>query len=382
MAEEAVVEREPTGSEDRSADIEAAIDQLADTDAPARPDAPEADAPARDTGAAAEGRDALGRFAPKRTSAPDSTTAAPALDAPAPTTTAVDPAAPAPDAAAPVRHAKPPQSWNPQEAAHWDKTPAEVREAVMRREVEVNRALQDSASARNGLQQLQSTIAPYIPNVNAANGGDVVGAIRTFFDYDNRMRHGTQIEKAKAVSALIRGYGIDIGTLDSELAGQQHDPQQVNQSAIQEALARELAPMREYMNRQQQMEQQQYQQTITQIDQGVAAFAADPKNVHYDTVRDSMADLLELAGKRGHALTMAQAYEQACLLNPATRSSVLAQQAAVANPNQAAQRAKAAAVGVKNAPRAGAPAVTTAPEKRHRVDDVRAAFDAHTGATE
>lgn len=382
MAEEEVIEREPTASEDRSEDIGAALDQHLAEDAPARPDAPEADAPARDTGAAAEGRDALGRFAPKRTSAPDSTTAAPAPDAPAPAATAVDPAAPAPDATAPVRHAKAPQSWNAQEAAHWDKTPAEVREAVMRREVEVNRALQESASARNGLQQLQTTIAPYIPNVNAANGGDVIGSIKTFFDYDNRMRHGTQIEKAKAVTALIKGYGIDIGTLDTELAGAQHDPQQVNQGAYQQELARQLAPMREFMSAQQQREQAAQQYAITQIDQGVTAFASDPKNAHYAAVREDMADLLELATNRGRTLTLQQAYDQACLLNPAIRSMVDAARAAAANPAQAAQRARAAAVGVKNAPRAGAPAATTAPDKRGRADDVRAAFDAHMGATE
>jgi hypothetical protein len=258
-----------------------------------------------------------------------------------------------------------------------------VREAVMRREVDINRTMQESAQARQGLTQLQQTIAPYMQNINAANGGDVVGSIRTFFDYDNRLRHGTQIEKAKAVTALIKGYGIDIGTLDNELAGAAHDPREVNQSAMQEALARELAPMREYMAQQARAEQERQSSMTREVDTGITQFAADPAHKHYENVRGTMADLIEIATAQGRRITLNEAYESACWQNPQIRSMLLAEQAQAsgASSSTAAQRARSAAVGVKNAPRAGAPIVTPSPHARRddRSNDIRAAFASAAG---
>jgi hypothetical protein len=230
---------------------------------------------------------------------------------------------------------------------------------------------------------LQQAISPYIPNIQAANGGDVVGSIRTFFDYDNRLRHGTQIEKAKAVTALIKGYGIDIGTLDNELAGAQHDPQQVNQNAVQQQVQAQLAPMREYMARQQQVEEQQRQAMAQQVDQGIQSFATDPAHKHYEAVREDMADALEMASARGRAMTLQQAYETACWQNPQIRSILLAEQSAGAarTGNGAAQRARSAAVSVRPSAPAGSPA-SKGEGQRSRMDDLAAAVDALSGATE
>lgn len=317
------------------------------------------------------GRDAAGRFTPK-TAAPSE---APAVSG------AAQPAAPAPKPEAVTRFPHAPASWAPQESAHWDKTPAEVREAIMRRESEVQRTMQEAANARNGLAALQQTIQPYVPNINAANGGDVIGAIKTFFDYDNRLRHGSQIEKAKAISGLIRGYGIDIATLDNELAGAQHAPEQQQQQALQEALQRELKPFRDYMARQESQAQEGRQLMAREVSEGISEFAADPKHKHFETVRGDMADLLEIASSQNRILSLDDAYDRACWQNGQVRTILLAEQASAVgrSQHQAAQRAHAAAVGVRNAPRAGAPAQTVPQEKRTRSDDIAAAFAHHAG---
>lgn len=112
--------------DDSRAAVEAAFDlhEKTPTDAPvtAAPDAPAPDAPAPDAGTS--GRDALGRFAPKKT---DDTPAQPVAEAAPATQRAPDAAAVASAAAEAARHAKAPASWKPEESAHWDKTPAEVR---------------------------------------------------------------------------------------------------------------------------------------------------------------------------------------------------------------------------------------------------------------
>lgn len=361
-------------------DVAAAFDKheaaAVETAAPQQPPAVE---PKPGDESATSGRDATGRFTPKRVTGPPPTPESIAAAAPE-NVAAATPAAPG-DPAPVTRHAKAPASWKPEESAHWDKTPGEVRDAVMRREVEVNRALQDTAQARHGLAALQDTVAPYIQNINAANGGDVVGAIKTFFDYDNRLRHGTQIEKARAVTALIRGYGIDIGTLDSELAGAPHDPNRVNQDAVQQAVQAQLAPMREYMERQRQQESYQQQEVARQVDAGVTTFSEAPEHKHYDSVRHDMADILDAATARGQQMTLNEAYERACWQSPKIRSMLITEQASAGaqTQTQAAQRARSAAVGVRNAPRAGAPTSAIPADKRTRADDIAAAFAAHAG---
>lgn len=362
----------------REQDIAAAFDKVAD----ATPDtganservsAPvEAQAPAPALAPATEGRDALGRFSPKSgVKGPTDADTKPATPPPP-----LDPAGTPTPAAAAEKHPRAPASWAPAEAAHWAKATPEVREAIMRREVEVNRALQDSVQARRGLDSMQRMIQPYIGNINAA-GGDALGAIKSFFDYDNRLRHGSQIEKARAVTMLIKNYGVDIGALDSELAGAPQAPGAVHQDAISAALSRELAPMREYLANQQRAEQQRAGQVQASIGSAIDSFASDPANGHFDAVRMDMADLLDIAAKHGRDLTLKEAYDQACWQNPQVRGILLQQQAAstAQTHNQAAQRARNAAVGVRSTPKIAAPASEA---NRSRFDDVAAAFDKHS----
>ena len=180
-AEEGITNEEST----REDDVAAAFDKH-ETDAPdveAQSSAPDTEGkpieaagdtpqvPDANPETSTNGRDAAGRFAPK-------SGAAPAVDT-APTTPGAD-----------DRLAKAPVSLKPEEAAHWKNTPKEIREAVLRREAETSRALQDSAEARRGITTMQEAISPYIPNLRAA-GTDPVTAIKTFFNYDNTLRHGT-----------------------------------------------------------------------------------------------------------------------------------------------------------------------------------------------
>jgi len=328
-----------------------------------------------------EGRDALGRFAPKRSDTAPATVQ-PELDfegkAPA-QEPALKPEGeqPAPTA---TQFAQPPASWKPEERAHWDKLPQEARATVMRREIEINRAMQESVQARRGVDAMREVIAPFMSNIQAANGGDVVGAMKTFFDYDNRLRHGTQIEKARAVTALIKGYGVDINALDTELAGAQHSPQMQQQTELQAALQRELAPFRSYLSQQQQAQAAAQQQAVAQVEQGLSQFAAT--HPHYEAVRNTMADMIDIAAARGQQVTVAEAYEAACWQSPQIRTMMLKEQANPAAKTQAAQRAKAAAVGVRTAPRAGGGASSEAkgaPGRDNRSEDIRAAIDAMEG---
>lgn len=334
-----------------------------DTAAPAT----EGDPSSAEKDAAADGtrsRDATGRFAP-RSGAKTPVDAAPA----APTTE---------QATAPTvdRLAKAPASWKAEEHAHWTAMPAAAREAVMRREVETNRALQESAEARKGLHTLQETISPYLNNIRAANT-DPVTAIKTFFGYDNTLRHGTNLEKAQAITGLIKAYNVDIEALDSTLAGVAPAPEHAQQNAIQQALQRELAPMREFLASQQRAQAAASEQTRTTVATDLQRFASE--NPHYQAVRMDMADLLDLAAARGKQITLKEAYEAACWQSPQIRSILMVEQSRSAGEtrNTAAQRARNAAVSVRTTPVTAAGSASA--KGRSRVDDIAAAFDAQAG---
>jgi hypothetical protein len=175
---------------------------------------------------------------------------------------------------------------------------------------------------------------------------------------------------------LIRGYGVDIAALDGELAGDAPAPEHAQQSAVQALLKKELAPLHALLAHQQQQEQFRAQQESAQIDQTIEEFAVDPKNTHFDAVADTMADLLEVAERRGGKMTLQQAYDSACWQTPEIRSILIreSQAQAAGAGTQAAQRAKAAAVSVRSGPRATLQ-TEAGSANRSRMDDIAEAFD-------
>ena len=329
-----------------------------------------------------DGRDAVGRFAPKRN---ETETEAPA-DKPVVTEMVTTETGDKPTTeAAPERLPNAPQSWKPEEREHWKQMPVAAREAVARREAEIVRGLSEASEAKRGIEAIRGVIAPYMANIQAANGGDVVGSMKAFFDYDNRLRHGNQIEKAQAVTALIKSYGVDINALDSELAGAPHDPRTQQQTELQAALQRELAPMQQHLQqlqaRDQERTQYSQQQFTTKVASAIDQFAAQPENKHFHTVASDMADILDFVSGRGQNMSLKEAYETACWQNPKVRSMMIAEQQnqTIGERTQTAHRARQAAVGVTGSPRVGALPVVAGGGKDDRLGDIRAAFDAQAG---
>jgi len=323
---------------------------------------------------AARARDEKGRFQPKIGEQPG----APA----APAAAAGEQPAAAAGEQPPKGTPYAPASWSPAEREAWETVPPAAKEAIARRELEINRALQETTTSRRALESLQGVVSPYLQNIRAANGGDVVGAMKQFFEYDNRLRHGTQLEKAQAITALIKGYGVDIQALDNSLAGAAPNPQHAQQSAaaaqqaaVQRLLQQELAPFRQMM-------QAQQQATAGRINQTIEQFATDPKNKHFAVVQGPMADLLELAERQNRQMSLQDAYDAACWQNPEIRTILLKEVASqsAGTGTQAAQRARAVAVGIKSGPRATLPGAG-GNANNSRLDDLAAAFDKHANAT-
>ena len=265
-----------------------------------------------------------------------------------------------------------PASWRPEIREHWGQLPEPVRAEIARREVEVQRTLQESAEARKTVDAVMKTIAPYEAFIKAENSNPLQ-AIDNLMSTAARLRTGTAPELAQMVAGIVNQFGVGrfgngfIEALDQALAGQtpQVDPQQ---AAIEQVLNQRLAPVQQMLTQFQQAQLVQQQQVQERAVNEVADFLS--KAEFGEDVREDMADLLETAQRRGQTLSLADAYKKACLMNDNVRA-VISQRVkaqSAQQQTQAAQKARSAAVQVSGAAPVGA--------MRQEPTDVRSAIEA------
>lgn len=272
---------------------------------------------------------------------------------------------------------KAPASWRPDVRNHWQQLPELVRAEVARREAEVQRTLQETAEARKYVDQVQRTFAPYEAYIRAENANPLQ-VIDNLMSTAVRLRTGTGPELASLMANMVKQFGTGrfggefIHMLDSALAGVA--PQQDNSNLqIQQVIQQQLAPVQQFMTQIQQAQVAAQQRVAQQATSEVEQFIA--KSEFGNDVREEMADLMELAAKRGRELSLQDAYDQACQLNPSVRTAIAGRQrmSAAQGQNNAVQKARAAAVSVPSTgPSIGAPT--------QQPDSIRSAIEASIAA--
>lgn len=258
-----------------------------------------------------------------------------------------DPAA----AAAPQLRA--PVSWKPGAREHWAKLPLDVQQEVARREVEINRTVQESAKAREALSHVQGVLGPYGQNI-AASGRDALQAMEQLFKADNTLRHGSTNDKATLVANIVKSFGIDIAALDAILAGQQapEDPNQALAERLRREMQQQLQPVMQHFNRMQGARQQALQRINTDAGTEVESFSTDGQHEFFDDVRADMADIIDLYTARGASISLQDAYDRAIRINPQV-SEIFTKRAEAERVNAAAaaaQRARRTAASISGSP--------------------------------
>lgn len=270
-----------------------------------------------------------------------------------------------------------PASWRPEVREHWAQLPETVRAEVARREVEVQRTLQETASARQYADAIQRAFQPYEAYIKA-EGANPLQVIDNLMGTAVRLRTATGPELAGLMAQMVNQYGTGrfgpqfIEQLDSALAGNapKSDPQQAQ---LQQVIQQQLAPVQQFMQQFQQAQAAQQAQVAQQAASEVEQFLS---SVEFgQDVRNEMADLMEVASRRGQQLTMQDAYRQACLMNTQVRAAIQARQKTRQAQTQtgAAQRARAAAVSVPSSGPSMAP--------RQEPNDIRSAIEAAIAMT-
>ena len=345
------------------ATLESAYDEATDESAETERSEPVLPTPVPDDGEPAtppeegadrgDGRDARGKFAPRKAVGDEQA----ADERPRPDAQTVTPQPPELPAHDP--YARAPQSWRPGAREAWGSLPAPIREEVYRRERESQRVMSESAQARQvagHIAQLQQTYAPAL----SAEGVDALTASSNLMNLASRLRFGTPIEKATLAATIIRNYGVDIAQLDQVLANgpapQMQQPQMLQDPRVDQLLSQ--------LN---QMRSERQQHLVSTATREIETFGGDKE--FFEDVRETMADLMEVAAKRGVDMALDEAYEQACLMTPEIYK-VLAARAAAASAGtqkQSTQRSKHAASSVR-----GTPSGTSTPQ----ATDLRGAIEA------
>src|SRR5262245_34106512 len=269
-------------------DIARAFDQVEAREVP--PSAPATQPDKGSTSASPPGqspderpRDSSGRFVakeeppqpPDKAAAPPPK-AAPPLAAPAPKT---QPAPPQQAGEAQPSQLRAPASWKPAVREHWGKLPPEVQAEVVRLDREVQKTMKDTAGARQALEAVQQVLAPFSANIQAA-GNDALRSMRELFQADHMLRHGSVAEKASLIANIVRNYGVDIGALDSALAGQApaNDPNSQLMQQLRQEFAAQLQPLQGFVNQIQGRQQQAYGQIEQDAGSAVETFGQDEKH--------------------------------------------------------------------------------------------------------
>jgi len=279
---------------------------------------------------------------------------------------------PGTDAAAP-QAIPAPASLSPLAREHWAAVPDPVKHEFARREVEMQRFVNETAQQRQVGDAFMRSVQPYMPAIQA-EGVDPLTAVTNLLQIGTRLRMGTPIEKAQTVAQIVKAYGVDVQALDDSLVGVVPQQGAPDQNYIQQAVQQALAPL---MQAAQQRHQAAVQEVETATRSELAQFASDPKNEFFNDLRGMMADMIEVAERQGHKLSLQEAYQRSAMLHPEVSRVMLARQQGVnaQRLTEAARTAKASAVSVRGSAPVGNP---SSPEPSSIRESIEAAIESYS----
>jgi hypothetical protein len=238
----------------------------------------------------------------------------------------------------PIKSAyKAPLDWGPKLKQEFGKLPESVQKVIHDRELSVNNVLRQTAQERRTAQEFNTIVSEFRGLMAAEGIQEPLQGIRGLLATTAQMAMGNQDMKAAKIAQLVRHYGVDIEKLDAALVGEQ--PQQQQPQPIAD-------PRLDYVfNRMQQAEENAQLNMVQKADSTIHEFGADAKNEFFEDVRASMADFLDVAAKHGQEMSLREAYDRACAINPEISQIIAernAQHRGQTSAEHAAQKANAA----------------------------------------
>ena len=252
---------------------------------------------------------------------------------------------------------RPPASWKKDYHEVWQTADDRMKEYAWQREEQMKAGVQPLMEKARMADQFQEVLNPYMETIRGL-GIEPTQAVKALMEADHALRYSDPQQKQQLFMRLAQQYGVNLG---GELQQQPFDP---NISALQQELNKVRG---EVMSWKEQQEQLQNQSLMSEIN----SFALQAE--HFEEARPTMIALLN----SGVASTLEEAYEKAIRLDDnlyqqvqqSQQAKIETQQKVAAN--QAAKKARAAAVSVRSA----APGATTATKAQDRRSMLAEQFD-------
>lgn len=238
----------------------------------------------------------------------------------------------------------PPEAFSKEAKAEWAKTPPNVQAAVIKREQDVAKGVEQ---LKQSYAPIENAIRPHLARLQQV-GKTPAEAIERLFAWMGAL----ETAPAQAFPALAQSFGIDIrafGAQPQQQAGQQQQqeqtrpefeglPQQTQQyikgleqyiSQFQNSTTGEVASLKQELQR----------QVMAKTTDNLMLWAKDKP--HFEEVRTMMAHLLhsgQVPPLPGNQADLDKAYDMALYALPEVRQKVLADQAAKADAERKAKQ--------------------------------------------
>lgn len=209
---------------------------------------------------------------------------------------------------------KAPIDWGPKDRESWSKIPRHLQEKVMSREKELNTLMQSTVEARKTHEAFNQLSTKYGAALSGVAGSNPIEVAGNLFNTVANLRMGSPIQKAQIIADMISDFGVDINTLDSAIVGQPAPAYTQEQDRVERLLAERLAPFEQMLGQQNAYAQQQKTQVQEAANREVQEFSQQAEFLN--DVRHDMADLVDMAAKRGYNMPLKEAYDKACAFNP------------------------------------------------------------------
>ena len=243
---------------------------------------------------------------------------------------------------------KPPTSWGPKRAELWAKIPSEARTVISKREAEIQQGMSQAGRIRQIAEEYHRTVQPF-ENIIRSMNSTPSEAIKNVMTTATALIVGTQKQKCAVITEMVQRYGVDLPELDKMLTEALKDGggklkyvggQPVQQQAPLDPRLQPLFAMEQRLREAEGQKIQQLQQQATEAINSVA------NEQYFEDVREDMADIMEISAKRGHVMTIQQAYQKAIQIHPEISKLVTKAPAS----QDKLQRARRAASTVRGAP--------------------------------
>ncbi len=259
---------------------------------------------------------------------------------------------------------KAPNGWRAGAKEVWKDVPAAAQAEIKRLDSDVGRMRNESAEYRKSAESYTAAVQPFLPNIQA-EGVSPQAAIANLLQTAASLQMGSALVKAQTITRLIGAYGVDVQTLSDVLTDTYKPTEEDRVNAAVDARMRPYNEQQALQTQQQTYDEQKNRETVHAETDAWSESAEFVKDVGVD-----MADLLDMASNRGQPLTLDEAYEKACQMNPDVRK--------ILNQREAAARAKENGKATRKRKRAGSSVVGTSSGKPGAMQDtsLRGALEA------